>query len=249
MSRRSPAPGGAAWVQPSQRSLRSRSPRPLGVPARFSATGVPPSVSPSPTIAVSAGQLPCAGFRGDEAARACARSRRAPWKSSGEPPTGFVRRRKVGDGTRRLYSELGDGLLRAASLSRRSLESPKELDQFLDSQLTELYFAGATVPRACNLFYALPWHRDVRPVHLPLSLWTLKGFGRERPDSTRDGVTWGEALLISNAPLKHPEGGGVPPRCVCSLPSIRHVPAAWPFHEASCGSRPPAYPCQEFYLF
>ena len=154
---------------------------------------------------MSAGQLPCAGLRGDAAARARARSRRARLKSSGEPPTGFVRRRKVGDNTRRLYSELGDGLLRAARLSRRSLESPEELDRFLDSQLTELYFAGATAQRARNLFYAVVWHRDVRPVRLPLSLGTLKGFGREHPDSTRDGVTWEEVLLISNALLKHPE--------------------------------------------
>jgi len=132
-----------------------------------------------------------------------------------EPAVDYVKRRRIGPISRARYDELALGFQGAARAMRVPLVSHADVDAFFDSQLTALFFAGAALQEARNLFYAVNDAYRVSAGSFPLAQATLKGFGKDSPDEARDGCTLEEAILIADWLVK--QGG--PDTCTQRAPS------------------------------
>ena len=105
----------------------------------------------------------------------------------------FGRRRRVGEKTRRLYDIEVSQFQIAAHLGDDAEAST--IDLALDSQLTHLYFSGATLRALRYRLFAINWHYVMVKADLRLARSTLEGFSKAIGESSRDPVTWEETLL------------------------------------------------------
>ena len=138
--------------------------------------------------------------RGRAAQRERTRTRRAEARRKaldGSDEEGFLRRRKVTDTTRAVYSGWVTAFQSWCGRSVKSF-SDDELDSKLDAYVLHLYKTGEGVDSARTAVYAVAWATDAvtrDPNVLSLAKASLAGFAKKAPPGSRDPLPWDAVLL------------------------------------------------------